>query len=248
MSFARKTVLVTGAAHGIGAAIAQRFAHQQSNLLLLDRDTEALKGMVHALRKEGAQIKAIACDLCDAGCGEILTKELTDKIIHVLINNAGINPNPTSLHLTDEEDWNSIMDINLKAIYRVCQKTVLHMPNGASIINIASILGLRGVKNSAAYSASKGGVIALTRAMAMDYAPRIRVNCVCPGAIDTDMFAVHLNRTAHPEEERQRIMEAMPMQRLGKPEDIAGAVLFLASEEAGWITGTTLTVDGGDSI
>jgi len=119
---------------------------------------------------------------------------------------------------------------------------------GGCILNIGSILGFRAAKSCSAYMSSKGGILALTKSMAIDCAPSLRVNCIAPGAVQTSMFAAYLSRCADPDAERQKILTGIPLARLGNPEDIAKAAVFLASDDADWITGTTLVIDGGDSI
>jgi NAD(P)-dependent dehydrogenase (short-subunit alcohol dehydrogenase family) len=113
---------------------------------------------------------------------------------------------------------------------------------------VASVLALEGAKAAAAYSASKGGLVAMMRSMVADYSPRVRVNCLCPGPVQTEMFEAYLARVSDPEAERLRVVEALPLKRLGTAEDIANAALFLASEESSWITGHALVIDGGDSV
>ncbi len=236
-----KTVIVTGAAAGIGHATALLFAKAGARVLGLDCNPSIIDS--------GKDIPGFSGIVCDLKNIEAIRKGLgnlgVDKI-DVLVNNAGINPSPSGLSDTSEAVWKNILETNLTGTYRIT-KEILERMNRGTIITISSILALSGAKKNAAYATTKGALISLTRAMARDHGPAIRVNCVCPGAVETDMFEEYLNRCDKPEEERERIRRALPMQRLGKPEDIANAVFFLCSESASWITGQVLVVDGGDT-
>ena len=221
MRFQDKVVVITGGESGIGLAAAERF------------------------REEGAQVHvldiATGCDVSD-------TAQVSEALgglgrIDILVNGAGIAVrNPVVDE--DEEDWDRTLQVNVKGIY-LCSKHALPlMGAGASIINISSVAGITGVRNRAAYSASKGAVVSLTRNMALDYAALgIRVNCVCPGFVKTPLIA-----TLGKDPVRLgRITALHPLGRLGEPEDIASMILFLASDEASWITGQAIAVDGGFS-
>ncbi len=236
-----KTVIVTGAAAGIGLATARRFAKAGARVLGLDCNPSIID-----LGKKIPGFAGIVCDLTDIEEIRAGLHDLGTGNIDVLINNAGINPSPSSLPGTSETVWNGILETNLTGTYKVT-RAVLERMNRGTIINISSILALSGARNNAAYAATKGALVSLTRAMARDHGPAIRINCVCPGAVQTDMFEKYLNRCDEPEKERERIRRALPLQRLGKPEDIAEAVFFLCSDSASWITGQVLVVDGGDS-
>lgn len=239
-----KTVLVTGGAKGIGLAIALRFAEEGAKVYVLDLHTpSSLK-----LAAQHASIIFLACNVAD----EASIQQALDSIpphhpIDILINNAGINPAPASITQTAPNEWQRILHNNLDSVYLVSRAVISLMTSGGTIVNISSILGLIGAQNCAAYAASKGGILALTRSMAKDHAPAIRVNCLCPGPVETAMFEEYLARCDNPATEREKIIQALPLKRLGKPRDVASAALFLASDEADWITGTTLVVDGGDS-
>ncbi len=236
-----KTVVITGAAAGIGLAAARRFAEAGAKVLGLDRNP-AIKNISKVI----PGFTGVLCDL--ASESEILEamKSFQTENIDVLVNNAGINPSPSSLHETTEKVWFNLLETNLTGTYRITKAVLERMQCGV-IVNISSILALSGARQNAAYAATKGAIISLTRAMARDHGPAIRVNCVCPGAVQTDMFEEYLKRCEYPELERERIRNAIPLKRLGRPEDIADAVFFLASDSASWITGQVLIVDGGDS-
>lgn len=236
-----KTIIVTGAATGIGLAVSLQFAKAGARVIGLDRNPAIMD-----ICGEIPNLTGICCDLTDNGEVRACLNSLTAGNIDVLVNNAGINPSPSSIPDTPESVWLQIVETNLTGTYRIT-KAVLERMNRGAIINISSILALSGARKSAAYAATKGALVSLTRAMARDHGPAIRVNCVCPGAVQTDMFEEYLNRCDDREQERDRILRSLPLQRLGKPEDIAEAVFFLSSESASWITGQLLVVDGGDS-
>jgi len=248
MNFRNKTIIVTGGAQGIGLATAIAFARQGGQVYILDNNREALdptgSGATHQ------RITYMACDVTDekAVNESITAVTATQPRIDILINNAGINPAPAAIGATSPDDWQHIIDTNLTSLYLVTRSVLPQMAKGGAVVNIASILGIVGARNCSAYAATKAAIIALTKSLALDYAPDLRVNCICPGPVDTKMFADYLSRCPEPEQERRRITAAIPLQRLGTPDDIAKSVLFMASEENAWLTGAILVVDGGDSI
>ena len=247
MKLKDRSAVVTGAAHGIGRAIVLRFVEEGATVYALDRDEPALAELSSAA-SSASRISAVVCDCADENSVAAAAARIGDVgAIDVLVNNAGINPSPHSLTETDPAGWDSVIEGNLRSVYLVSRAIVPRMTSGGSVVNLGSILGLTGVKSCSAYSASKGAIIALTRSMARDYAPDLRVNCICPGAVETEMFETYLARSADAEAERRRIASAIPLGRLGTPEDIAQAALYLASADASFITGAILTVDGGDS-
>lgn len=219
MRLAGKTVLVTGAASGIGLACADRCEQEGGRVLRLDR---------------------AECDVADEQQVERYFAGI-DRL-DVLINSAGI----AARHAVSEQDpagWDDVMRVNVRGLY-LCSRAALPLmrAQGGSIIHMASVVGVTGVRNRAAYSASKGAIVALTRNMALDYAGYgIRVNCLCPGFTRTP-----LTRGIFADPDRLAKLTALhPLGRLGEPEDIANAALFLASNEAAWITGQAIAVDGG---
>ena len=230
-----KTAIVTGGARGIGRAVAERFVREGARVfaadLRLDRDQLGLEGLVER-----------EIDVTDANQVAAFVSEI--GAVDILVNNAGIVDYGDVIS-TDDAQWDRILAVNLRGTVRCCRAVAPGMlARGAgAIVNVASINGIRGNYNLAAYSASKGAIVALTRSMALDYAPRgIRVNCVCPGTIEKTGMTLAASQDA---EVRAALVAKHPMGRLGTPEDVAGAVLFLASDDASFITGLALPVDGG---
>lgn len=241
MRLHNKVAVVTGATGGIGRAITERFQTEGARVYALDRIADETTVTSSCFLQCDVRVEATV-----KRCIQKLTSETGQ--IDILVNAAGINPRPAPVTETTTADFDDVYATNLKGTFLLSRLVLPHMTKGAAIINIASILALRGVPACAAYTASKGGILAMTRAMAKDCAPEVRVNVISPGAVQTTMFDEYLERVADPETERERIRRTIPLQRIGTPEDIASAALFLASDEATWITGQNLIIDGGDSI
>jgi NAD(P)-dependent dehydrogenase (short-subunit alcohol dehydrogenase family) len=231
--------VVTGGGSGIGAACCRRLAAEGASVAVLDCTGEAAE-------KIAAEIGGLAltADVANEQAVGAAIRTVADKFgpINILVNNAGVAVRKP-VHELAEEDWTRVLDVNAKGAY-LCSKHALRFWNesGGSIIHMSSVTGLTGVRNRGAYAAAKGALIALARTMAIEYAPRrIRVNCVCPGFVRTPFIA----RLLATEESAERLRLTHPLGRIGEPEDIANAVLFLASSESSWITGQCLAVDGG---
>lgn len=244
MNFSGKTAVVTGGSRGIGRAVAMELARGGANVVLCYAGNEnAAKETVSACEALGAKAMAVRCDVSDAA----QVKELMDAAqkefgtIHILVNNAGITRDNLLLRMT-EEDFDAVLDTNLKGAF-LCMKAVcrtMMRQRYGRIISISSIVGLRGNAGQMNYAASKAGLIGLTKSMAKELASRgVTANAVAPGFIETDMTA------ALPEPAKSAMLSSIPAARLGAAEDVARAVAFLASEEAGYITGQVLAVDGG---
>ena len=238
------TVVVTGGSRGIGKSVTEAFAAAGYRVALIyaSRRKEAEK-TAESLRERGTDAVAYLCDVSDAGQVRRVSDEITQRFgrIDVLVNNAGI----AQIKLftdTDENDWNRIMGVNAGGIYNMCRAIVPQMisrKNGR-IINMSSMWGISGASCEVIYSASKAAVIGFTQALAKELGPSgITVNCIAPGVIDTEMNAELDDET------RKELTDEIPLERFGAPEDVAGAVLFLASDQASYITGQVLGVDGG---
>lgn len=221
MKLSGKVAVVTGSASGIGAAIASRFVREGATVVPLDLASEP------------------ACDVRDEGA--IVAHLQALKKIDIVVNSAGIAARRTVAE-EDSETWDRIQAVNVRGAFLVSKHALLKMFRGANIIHIASVVGIHGFRERAAYTASKGAIVALTRNMALDYAGQgIRVNCICPGFVETPLIDAILRDA----DRAARLAAIHPLGRLGKPEDIANMAAFLASEEASWITGQAFAVDGG---
>ncbi|MGD8903259.1 MAG: SDR family oxidoreductase [Anaerolineae bacterium] len=238
---AEKRVLITGGAGGIGAATATRFLEEGSRVVVLDRDPEALARLVSELP---ALSGTICADVSDPGDIARAFEELDDLFggLDILINNAGISIRHGFLDITPR-DWQEVIDVNLNGVFFVAQRAALLMLQGSGgvILNMGSTNGLMGYPYYADYNASKAGVIELTRTMALELGPSMRVNAICPGFILTPMQAAE-----YTEEMQRAFASKLPLDRLGRPEDVAALFAFLASDDAAFITGQCFVIDGGE--
>ena len=239
--------IVTGASRGLGRHFALTLARAGVQVVLAARGIDRLEAAVKEIEGFGGCAVAIQVDVTDGksvrACVDTAEKALGP--IDILVNNAGTAvTKPLLEHV--EEDWDSVLDTNLKGVWLMGQEVARHMARreqGGSIINIASVLGERGISQLPGYCASKGGIINLTRAMAVELAPhRIRVNAIAPGYIETDM-----NRQFFATQAGQRLIKRIPQRRLGQVEDLDGVLLLLASDASRYMTGSVITIDGGQS-
>jgi NAD(P)-dependent dehydrogenase (short-subunit alcohol dehydrogenase family) len=236
-----KVAVVSGGASGIGEAAARQLAREGACVAILDLNGDRAARVAAEIGGE-----AWMCDVSDEEqvLGAMARIAARQGAIHVLFANAGI----AIRHPVADEvagDWDRLMAVNVKGVFLCAKYAIPHMPSGSSIINTSSVTGITGVRNRALYSASKGAIVSLTRNMALDYAGRgIRVNCICPGFVLTALIEGMLQKDP---ERAARLTSMHPLGRLGQPEDIANAVVFLASDEAAWITGAAIPIDGGFS-
>ena len=240
-----KVALVTGGGSGMGRASCLLFAREGATVAVVDRADEAGEGTVRLIADEGGDASFIHADVADAADVErmVETTVQTYGRLDVLFNNAGIEGPSVDLLDYGEDDWARIIAVNLTAVYRAMRAAIPHMisQGGGVILTTASVAGLVGLARSSAYSAAKAGVIGLSRTVALEYGPRnIRVNCICPGFIATPMLDRVLGD--RPESVLHRLA---PLRRVGTAEDIARAALYLASDEASYVTGVPFVVDGG---
>jgi 3-oxoacyl-[acyl-carrier protein] reductase len=235
-----KTAFITGSTRGIGHAIARTLYAAGAKVAVVGRDRTRAVAVAAEL---GDRATGVACDVAQADQVEaaIAAAEAALGPIDILVNNAGLTRDNILLRLTDA-DWNAVLDANLKGAFHTTRAVIKGMMKrrAGRIVNITSIVGLTGNKGQANYAASKAGLIGFSKSVAKEYASRgVLANCVAPGFIETDMTA------ALPDEARATLLQDIALGRLGRPEDVAGAVLFLASDLAGYITGQVLVVDGG---
>jgi NAD(P)-dependent dehydrogenase (short-subunit alcohol dehydrogenase family) len=249
MSLEGKVAIITGGASGIGLASAKRLAEAGATIALCDINESKGKEAVVEVQKLGTEAQFYACDVTsDLDCRRAIDSIYRDfGRIDILFNNAGIIWRKSITELSEDE-WDAVLDVNLKAIFLLSRHVIPLMERSGegSIINTGSGWGLKGGAKAAAYCAAKGGVVNLTRAMAIDHGKQgIRVNCICPGDTDTELLHEEAVQLGLPEGEFMREAADRPLQRVGLPEDIANAVLYFASELSSWITGSILVVDGG---
>jgi len=252
MRLQNRVAIITGAASGIGRASALLFAREGARVIAVDRDEEGVAETAHANSETGGTIAFQRCDVSDTAQ---VQKTVDDTLamfgrIDVLFNNAGIDLSKDLVDTTPEE-WDHVMAVNLRSVFLMMRAVIPQMKrqHGGSIINTASGVGLRPRPTLAAYCASKGGVIALSKAAATELGEYgIRVNALCPGMIDTAMNRRVIESHPDPEAALARMMLNYPLGRMGTVEEVAYAALFLASSESGYMTGTAFTVDGGRTL
>lgn len=250
-AFIGKVAFVTGGASGIGRAAALAFARAGASVALADVGEKANQQTAELIEQEGGRALAVRCDVTRADDVKAALEKTFDSFgrLDFAFNNAGIEPKkPAPVADYDEEEWNRIIDIDLRGVF-LCMKHEIPLMlkgGGGAIVNTSSGAGVIGIKGSPAYTAAKHGVIGLTRAAALDYAAQnIRINAVCPGYIDTPMMGRFTGDTA---EGRAQVISEEPIGRMGHPEEIANAVLWLCSDAAGFVVGHPLVVDGGQTV
>jgi len=244
-----KVALVTGGGTGIGRACAVLFAREGARVAVIGRRRQPLDETVHEIANSGSEALAATCDVTDGKSVEAAIAKMVETFgrLDIVVNNAGAVIVAT-IENTSEEDWGRMLAANLTSTFLISRAALpsLRRSGGGSIVNIGSILGLVARKQRAAYCAAKAGVTGLTRAMALDHAhENIRVNCICPSLVETELGLQSILKAPDPEAERKSRVAAFPLGRMGKPEDVAQMALYLASDEASWITGVALPLDGG---
>ena len=242
-----KIALVTGAGNGIGRGIATRLAAEGAFVYVTDTDMVAAEAATASIKANGHAARALTCDVSRGQdvTAMFRTVAADQNKLHILCNNAGINVRSDFRHLTDA-DWVRIREVNLDGVVRLARDgfELMRLSGAGSLINVASIMTHRGMRQLAAYSATKGAVSALTRALAVEYAPfNIRVNTVAPGFVETALTERVLRNAVF----NKALIDRTPMRRFGTTDDIARAVLYFASDDASFVTGAELAVDGGMS-
>ncbi|GAB13256.1 oxidoreductase [Arthrobacter globiformis NBRC 12137] len=248
MNFTDQTVIVTGAGSGIGRATALRFAELGANVAIADKNETAAREVAD---EAGAKALAVTVDVSDSASVRAMVQSVVDNFggIDVLCNNAGFGI-PGSVLEIDEDDWDRLMSVNLKGVYLCCKYVIpeLAKTGDGRIVNTSSYTAAVGIRSRAAYVASKGGVSALTRAMALDHVDQgIRVNAVAPGTINSPYFDKMISESPDPQRLLDELNSRSPMHRMGRPEEIAEAIVWLAAKESSFATGSVLTIDGGTS-
>jgi NAD(P)-dependent dehydrogenase (short-subunit alcohol dehydrogenase family) len=241
-----KIALVTGAGSGIGRACALALADEGAQVVLVGRRKERVEEVA---REAGGSALAMAADVSKAVDIERVLEQTVKTFggINVLLNNAGILHAGTAEQIT-EAQWDETFNINVRGLWLLSRAVLAHMrkAGGGSIINVASVLGINGTRNRAAYAPSKGAVVLLTKCMAVDHGhENIRVNAICPSFVETDLTAAILNTVPDPDAVRRERIGVHPLGRLGQPQDMAGLAVYLASDESSWVTGAVFPVDGG---
>jgi 3-oxoacyl-[acyl-carrier protein] reductase len=238
-----KIAVITGSARGIGFIIAKTFAEEGAKVIILDINQELVNNAVEEIAKITQDVIGFVTDVTNQEMVANTIKEIIKsyKKIDILVNNAGITKDGLLMKMK-ESDWDAVINVNLKGTFLCTQKVIRHMlkQRSGSIINISSVIGIMGNAGQANYAASKGGIISLTKSSAKEFASRnIRVNAVAPGFIETEMTA------KLSEEVIKEYAKSIPLNRMGKPEDVAKLCLFLASDDSSYITGQVIKVDGG---
>jgi len=240
-----KVALITGGGTGIGEATAKLFADEGAHVAITGRRKEVLEGVAKVIVANGGKVLTIAGSVTDEAHVRSAVEQTVQAFgkLDILVNNAAIGEFGKLLHETPDRSWEEVLDTNLTGVFRFTRAAIPHMlGRGGSIVNVSSVAGMVGIPKSAAYSSTKGAMLALTRCLAIDYAnDKIRVNCVCPALVDTPMAAEAIADPVM----KASMAAAHPIGRFGTPEDVAQMLVYLASDESSWVTGSVFTIDGG---
>ncbi|MDH5658176.1 MAG: SDR family oxidoreductase [Nitrosopumilus sp.] len=246
MKLSGKIALITGGSRGIGFATAKILSENGAIVIITSKNQERLEKAVSKI----PNATGITSDIRNTNDVKNVVKKIIEKFgkLDILVNNAGIFPKIKQLHEINEDEWNEVLDVNLTGQFRFTKEAIPYLQKtSGSIINISSDAGLKAYQgfNADAYSASKAALILLTKCWALEYAKdKIRVNCICPGVVDTDMTKPFLKT----QKDKEFMDNEHPIGRIGQPQEIGKAVLYFASDDASWTTGAILAVDGGESI
>ena len=252
MRLAGKIAIITGAAAGIGRASVLLFAREGAKIAAVDLDDVGIKTLGQEVTASGGEALAVRADVSKADEVQRVVHAVIESFgrVDILFNNVGIVAHG-KIHTISEAEWDRTMTINVKSMYLLCREVmpVFLRQGGGVILNTSSATALRSVPDRVAYSTSKGAVLALTRSMAVDYVrDHIRVNCLCPGTVDTPSFRQRMAAFPDPEEALRQFVARQPMGRLGTADEVAQAALYLVSDEAQFVTGAAFSIDGGMAI
>jgi NAD(P)-dependent dehydrogenase (short-subunit alcohol dehydrogenase family) len=249
----KKIAFVTGAGSGIGEQIARLFAQQGAHVVLADVREDAARGVAREIQEGGGSVRVQSLDVADESQVQAAIEQVAtvEGRLDILVNNAGISHVGNILE-TSLDDWERVMHVNARGVFLCAREGLRQMlaqsPAGGVIINMSSVAATIGIERRLPYCASKGAVLALTRSIAIDFATRgIRCNAICPGTVQTPFVDGYLARNfaGHEDEVRQQLDARQPIGRMGRPDEIAHAALYLASDEAAFVTGSALVIDGG---
>jgi len=246
LNLSGKVALITGGSRGIGFATAKIMSENGATVVITGKDSKRLEKSVTKIPNS----VGFVADIRKTDEVKNVVRKTIEKFgkLDILVNNAGIFPKIKQLHEIDEDEWNEVLDVNLTGQFRFTKESIPHLQKtSGSIINISSDAGLKAYQgfNADAYSASKAALIILTKCWALEYAKyKIRVNCICPGVVDTDMTKPFLKT----QQDKDFMDNEHPIGRIGKPEEIAKAIMYFVSDDASWTTGAILAVDGGESL
>jgi NAD(P)-dependent dehydrogenase (short-subunit alcohol dehydrogenase family) len=251
-NFEGKVAIVTGAASGIGEATAMMFGRRGATVVVADRNRAAGETCAATIREFAGKAVFVYADVSRSSDVELLMSNVEGRFggLDILVNNAAVQIMGT-LTETSEVDWDTMHSVNLKGVFLGCKYAIpIMLRKGKGVIvNVASVLGIVGDPDLAAYCAAKGGILALTRAAALEYGPKgVRLNSICPGDVDTDMVKEFLNAKADPVAAREAINASYALRRIASPDEVARCIGFLASDESSFMTGATLIVDGGLTV